>query len=58
MPKIEAGSSFCIGCCAPCATHCIACVEQKLDTTLYFYNPNIMMREEYEKRLSSFAVRA
>ena len=39
-------------CCAPCATHCIACVEQEMDTTLYFYNPNIMMREEYEKRLS------
>lgn len=41
-------------CCAPCATHCIACVEQKLDTTLYFYNPDIMMRENDKSDCRSF----
>lgn len=37
-------------CCAPCAGWCITSVEQRIKTTLFYYNPNIMPRAEYDKR--------
>lgn len=40
-------------CCGPCST---ACIERLIDTykiTVFFYNPNITDRDEYEKRKSS-----
>lgn len=37
-------------CCAPCSTACILRVLDCFDTTLYFYNPNITIEEEYNKR--------
>ncbi len=41
-------------CCAPCASWPLEALSEKLDITVYFYNPNIMPREEYEKRLGEF----
>jgi len=41
-------------CCAPCALPIIEhlLIEQKVkDITLYFYNPNIFPKQEYQKRL-------
>lgn len=39
-------------CCAPCSTHCIEELrENDLEPILYFYNPNIHPKEEYDKRL-------
>ena len=37
-------------CCAPCASHCLSELAGKTRVTVYFYNPNLSVREEYEKR--------
>ena len=37
-------------CCAPCATACLERVKDFFDVAVFFYNPNIDCREEYEKR--------
>ncbi len=39
-------------CCAPCSSSVIEYLEEKMDITLYFYNPNISDREEFYYRLS------
>ena len=39
-------------CCAPCSSHVLECLADVFDITLYFYNPNISPREEYEFRAS------
>ncbi len=41
-------------CCAPCASWPLEALSERLDITVYYYNPNIMPREEYEKRLGEF----
>ncbi len=38
------------GCCAPCSSYVLEYLSQHFAITLYFYNPNISSREEYEKR--------
>lgn len=40
------------GCCAPCSSACLEYLNQYFDITLFFYNPNISPRAEFEKRLS------
>ena len=38
-------------CCAPCAGEIMEAVAaSKIETTVYFYNPNIHPKEEYEIR--------
>ncbi len=38
-------------CCAPCAGEIMeALVASEIDTTIFFYNPNIHPQEEYELR--------
>ena len=40
-------------CCAPCSTAIIeACVENGITPTIFYYNPNIHPRAEYELRKS------
>jgi predicted adenine nucleotide alpha hydrolase (AANH) superfamily ATPase len=39
-------------CCAPCSTHVIDVLKSQYDLTLFYYNPNIFPKEEYEKRLA------
>lgn len=39
-------------CCAPCASAVIEILEKDFELTLFFFNPNIMPREEYDRRLS------
>ena len=39
-------------CCAPCSSYVLEYLTSYFDITVYFYNPNITSREEYEKRLS------
>ena len=41
-------------CCAPCASWPLEALSDRLEITVYYYNPNIMPREEYEKRLGEF----
>lgn len=38
-------------CCAPCSSHCLEVVTQFFKTDIYYYNPNITIEEEYNKRL-------
>ena len=39
-------------CCAPCATYVLEYLTDFFNIDVYFYNPNILPSEEYEKRLS------
>lgn len=39
-------------CCAPCSSYCLEYLSQYFDITVYYYNPNISIKEEYEYRLS------
>ena len=39
-------------CCAPCASICMDRVRDCFETTVYFFNPNITIREEYDYRFS------
>lgn len=40
------------GCCAPCSSYCLEYLSKYFDIKLLFFNPNISIKEEYEKRLS------
>lgn len=39
-------------CCAPCASYCVPYLAAAFDVTVYYYNPNIAPKEEYELRLA------
>lgn len=39
------------GCCAPCSSYVLEYLSQHFLITLYFYNPNITLQEEYTRRL-------
>ncbi len=41
-------------CCAPCSSVVLDRLSSLCDLTLYYYNPNTMPREEWEKRLGEF----
>jgi predicted adenine nucleotide alpha hydrolase (AANH) superfamily ATPase len=40
-------------CCGPCSTSVAARLLPEYDVTLFFYNPNITEKEEYERRLAA-----
>lgn len=37
-------------CCAPCSSYCLEYLSNYFEITLFFYNPNIAPREEFDKR--------
>lgn len=37
-------------CCGPCSARCLEALKDKFSVTVFYYNPNITDREEYEKR--------
>lgn len=39
-------------CCAPCSSSVLEYLDGFFDITLFFYNPNISSKEEYDKRLN------
>ena len=39
-------------CCAPCSSHCMEYLREYFEVTVFYYNPNSTVREEYEKRLA------
>ncbi|MDO5475987.1 MAG: epoxyqueuosine reductase QueH [Eubacteriales bacterium] len=39
-------------CCAPCSSHCMEYLREHFRLTVFYYNPNITVQEEYEKRLA------
>ena len=38
-------------CCCPCSSHCLEVLAGHFDITVFFYNPNIDAKEEYQHRL-------
>ena len=38
-------------CCAPCSSHVMEYLREYFALTVFYYNPNITVSEEYEKRL-------
>jgi predicted adenine nucleotide alpha hydrolase (AANH) superfamily ATPase len=38
-------------CCAPCSPHVIRELKKEFEVALYFYNPNIHPKDEYDRRL-------
>ena len=41
-------------CCAPCASRPLELLSERFEITVFFCNPNIMPREEFDKRLGEF----
>ncbi|MEG1027151.1 MAG: epoxyqueuosine reductase QueH [Oscillospiraceae bacterium] len=39
-------------CCAPCSSYVLEYLSDIFNITIFYYNPNITPKEEYEKRLS------
>lgn len=39
-------------CCAPCSSYCLEYLSNFFEIIIYYYNPNISLKEEYEYRLS------
>ncbi|MBR5230285.1 MAG: epoxyqueuosine reductase QueH [Firmicutes bacterium] len=48
--KITKRSVLLHSCCGPCSTACIERLLPDYKVTIFFYNPNITDREEYERR--------
>lgn len=38
-------------CCAPCSSYCLEYLSQYFEIVLFYFNPNISLKEEYEYRL-------
>ncbi len=38
-------------CCAPCSSYVLEYLHSHFNITLFFYNPNIYPKDEYQKRL-------
>jgi len=38
-------------CCAPCSSYCLEYLCKYFDITVFYYNPNISIEEEYRKRV-------
>lgn len=39
-------------CCAPCSSYVLEYLSEYFDITIFYYNPNISPREEFEKRIT------
>lgn len=38
-------------CCAPCSSYCLEYLSEFFDITVFYFNPNISLKEEYKYRL-------
>lgn len=38
-------------CCAPCSSYCLEYLSNYFNVTIYYYNPNISYKEEYDRRV-------
>ena len=43
---------FLHSCCAPCSSYVLEYLSEYFDITVFYYNPNITSREEYNKRVN------
>lgn len=48
----ETPSLFLHACCAPCSSYVLEALSDYFKITLFYYNPNISPRAEYEKRVA------
>ena len=39
-------------CCAPCSSYCLSYLAEYFHITIYYYNPNISEKDEYDKRVA------
>ena len=39
-------------CCAPCSSYCLEYLSRYFNITVFYFNPNISLKEEYEYRLN------
>ena len=39
-------------CCAPCSSYCLSYLAEYFKITIFYYNPNITSKSEYDKRLA------
>ena len=52
IKNIKEGSSLLLhACCAPCSTACLERLADYFKVTIFYYNPNITEKHEYEKRI-------
>ncbi|MBQ8983773.1 MAG: epoxyqueuosine reductase QueH [Lachnospiraceae bacterium] len=42
-------------CCAPCSSYCLEYLSGFFNITIYYYNPNISLREEFDKRVNELS---
>ena len=53
MEKIEKGTKLLLhACCAPCSSAVLEKLANYFEITIFFYNPNITNKEEYNKRIN------
>lgn len=53
IPKRRKGAvPFLHSCCAPCSSYVLEYLSQYFEITVFFYNPNISLEEEYRKRVA------
>lgn len=51
VKKGEVPSLLLHSCCAPCSSYCLEYLSQYFKITVFYYNPNIFPKEEYEYRI-------
>lgn len=52
MENIKEGSTLLLhACCAPCSTACLERLANFFKVTIFYYNPNITEKNEYQKRI-------
>ena len=50
LKKNEVPSILLHSCCAPCSSYVISYLANFFNITVFYYNPNISPKEEYDKR--------
>ena len=51
-PQIVGKRLLLHSCCAPCSSYCMEYLRDYFDLTVFYYNPNITLTAEYEKRVA------
>lgn len=51
MDREQAPDLFLHSCCAPCSSYVLKYLREFFKITVFYYNPNISMEEEYRKRV-------
>lgn len=50
-PEIRGKRLFLHSCCAPCSSYVLEYLSAYFEITVFYYNPNITLQEEYQKRV-------